>query len=266
MFKKFLILGVKISIINMDDASFCIEDAILKRGKIYICVCPVSTIIECKKNLKVLSSVNSADLATPDGMAVVWIGGMRGHKTIRRVYGPELMQRICEISAKKGYRNYLFGSSQDVLEKLNVRLNKAYPGLSISGSFSPPFRKLSKEEDDKIVSDINSSGSDIVWIGLGSPKQDLWMYEHRGRINAPVIVGVGAAFDFLAGTKLQAPSWIRNNGFEWLFRLITEPRRLWRRYLLDYPAFVYYLLLDLISGVYSYFKSIIKAFAIKKRG
>ncbi|MCX5704014.1 MAG: WecB/TagA/CpsF family glycosyltransferase [Candidatus Omnitrophica bacterium] len=105
---------------------------------------------------------------------------------------------------------------------------------------------MNKEEDDKIVEDINKSGSDIIWVGLGSPKQDLWMYEHRGRINAPVMIGVGAAFDFLAGTKPQAPPWVGDNGFEWLFRLITEPKRLWRRYLVDYPLFIYYLLLDLI--------------------
>lgn len=246
LFKKFSILGVNISAINMDEASLFIEDAVLKREKIYVCVCPVSTVMECRKNARVLASVNSADLATPDGMAVVWIGRAAGYKNISRVYGPELMQEICGISAKNGYRNYLYGSSRGVLDELNKRLIKTYPGLMISGSFSPPFRKLAKDEDDRIINDINNSNSDIVWVGLGSPKQDLWMYEHGDRINAPVLIGVGAAFDFLAGAKPQAPRWVRNNGFEWLFRLITEPRRLWRRYLLDYPLFVYYLLLDSI--------------------
>lgn len=246
--KKFPILGVNISVINMDDASASIERAVSGREKIYVCVCPVSTIMECKRNRMVLESVNSADLATPDGMAVVWIGRMRGYKKIRRVYGPELMREICGVSGKKGYRNYLYGSNQTTLDKLNMRLNKTYPGLVISGSFSPPFRKLTAEEDKKIVNDINSSNPDIVWVGLGSPKQDLWMYEHREQVNAPVMIGVGAAFDFLAGVKPQAPRWIRNNGFEWLFRLATEPRRLWRRYLLDYPAFVCYLFIDSLSS------------------
>ena len=246
LLKKFSILEVDISAIDMDDASLFIEDAVLKRKKIYVCVCPVSTVMECKKNENILASVNSADLATPDGMAVVWLGRMQGYKNIKRVYGPELMQKICGISAEKGYRNYLYGSSQDVLDKLNERLNKTYPGLVIVGSFSPPFQQLTKDEDEKIVEDINRSNPDIVWVGLGSPKQDLWMYEHRCSISAPVIIGVGAAFDFLAGVKPQAPRWMRNNGFEWLFRLITEPKRLWRRYLWDYPLFVYYLLLDLI--------------------
>jgi N-acetylglucosaminyldiphosphoundecaprenol N-acetyl-beta-D-mannosaminyltransferase len=244
---KFCVLGVKISAIDMNDARLLIEGAILKRHKIYICVCPVSTIMECKRNEKVLMSVNSADLATPDGMAVVWIGKMRGYKNIRRVYGPELMQEICGISGENGYKNYLYGSSPDVLSKLREKLNKKYPGLIINGSFSPSFRQLTKDEDERIVEDINSGNPDVVWVGLGSPKQDLWMYEHRDRINAPVMIGVGAAFDFLAGTKPQAPPWIRDNGFEWLFRLITEPKRLWRRYLVDYPLFIYYVLVDLIS-------------------
>ena len=117
--------------------------------------------------------------------------------------------------------------------------------------FSPPFRQLTEEENNKIVEEINRSDSDIVWVGLGSPKQDIWMHEHRGRIDAPVMIGVGAAFDFLAGTKPQAPSWMRDNGFEWLFRLITEPKRLWRRYLVDYPLFIYYILVDLISKLLS---------------
>ena len=235
----------------MNDACSVAVEAISNRQKKYICVCPVSTVMECKRNEKVLKSVNSADLATPDGMAVVWIGRILGYKNIRRVYGPELMQNICDISVKKGYRNYFYGSSQDTLNKLQVGLSSKYPGLIINGSFSPPFRKLTEEEDSKIVEEINRSNSDIVWVGLGSPKQDLWMYEHREIINAPVMIGVGAAFDFMAGTKPQAPSWVRNNGFEWLFRLVTEPKRLWRRYLVDCPLFIVYILSDSIHKYFS---------------
>jgi N-acetylglucosaminyldiphosphoundecaprenol N-acetyl-beta-D-mannosaminyltransferase len=248
---KFYILGVKISAIDMNDACSFVEDVILRRQKKYICVCPVSMIMECKRNEKVSRSVNSADLATPDGMAVVWIGKMLGHKNIRRVYGPELMQNICYISVKKGYKHYFYGANQDTLNKLQERLKEEYSGLIINGSLSPPFRQLTEEEDNKIVEKINQSNSDIVWVGLGSPKQDLWMYEHRGRINAPVMIGVGAAFDFLAGTKPQAPIWVRNSGFEWLFRLVTEPKRLWRRYLVDCPLFIVYVLTDLIHKSFS---------------
>jgi N-acetylglucosaminyldiphosphoundecaprenol N-acetyl-beta-D-mannosaminyltransferase len=243
---NFYILNVRISAIDMDDACSVVKEAITKREKKYICVCPVSTIMECKKDNKELESVNFADLATPDGMAVVWLGRMLGYRNIRRVYGPELMEAICSISAKSGFKNYLYGSTQEVLGKLKERLIKRYPGLTISGVFSPPFRKLSDDEDNQIVEELNNNAPDIIWVGLGSPKQDLWMYEHRKRINAPVMIGVGAAFDFLAGTKLQAPRWIRDNGFEWLFRLVTEPKRLWRRYLINYPLFVYYLLVELV--------------------
>jgi N-acetylglucosaminyldiphosphoundecaprenol N-acetyl-beta-D-mannosaminyltransferase len=244
---KFCILGVNVSAINMDDACFVVEDAVLKKKKKYICVSPVSTIMECRRDKKVLTSVNSADLVTPDGMPVVWLGRARGHKNIRRVYGPDLMQKICSISRKNNYKNYLYGSSREVLLKLKERLNNKFPGLIISGIFSPPFRQLTKEEDDRIVEEINNSNSDIVWVGLGSPKQDLWMYEHRARINAPVMVGVGAAFDFLAGVKLQAPRWIGDSGFEWLFRLVTEPRRLWKRYLVSGSLFIYYISVEAIK-------------------
>lgn len=245
--KKFPILEVKISAIDMPDACMLVEEAVEKKQKKYICVCPVSTIMECKRDAKVLASVNNADLATPDGMAVVWLGKMRGYGNIRRVYGPELMQAVCALSKDKGYKHYLYGSSPGILEKLKKNLTQKYPGLNICGAYSPPFRALTREEDEKIVREINGNCPDIIWVGLGSPKQDLWMYEHRQGIRAPVMIGVGAAFDFLAGAKPQAPRWIRNYGFEWLFRLVTEPNRLWRRYLVSYPLFAYFLTVDLIS-------------------
>jgi N-acetylglucosaminyldiphosphoundecaprenol N-acetyl-beta-D-mannosaminyltransferase len=249
--QNFSILNVKISAIDMNDACSAVEDAVLRRQKKYICVCPVSTIMECTRNKKALTSVNSADLATPDGMPTVWIAKARGYRNVKRVYGPELMLEICGVSQKKGYRNYFYGSSPDVLEKLKKRLCERYPGLVVSGAYSPPFGQVTKEEDDKIIENINKNNPDIIWVGLGSPKQDIWMHEHRDRINAPVMAGVGAAFDFLAGVKPQAPRWIRNNGFEWLFRLITEPNRLWRRYLIDNLLFLYYISIDLLSKIFS---------------
>ncbi|MDD5691136.1 MAG: WecB/TagA/CpsF family glycosyltransferase [Candidatus Omnitrophica bacterium] len=258
-FNKFFILETKISAIDMHNACLFIEEAIAKRRKKYICVCPVSTIMECRRNKKVLNSVNSADLITPDGMPTVWIGRIKGHKNIKRVYGPELMQEICSISVKKGYKHYFYGSSQDTLNQLQKKLKDKYPGLIISGSFSPPFRQLTEEESARIVGEINNSNPDVLWVGLGSPKQDLWMYEYRDKLNAPVLIGVGAAFDFLAGIKLQAPGWIRNNGFEWLFRLMTEPKRLWRRYLVDGSLFVYYVLIELFLNRFRSVKNPSKA-------
>ena len=255
MLGKFSILGVQISVIDMKDACSMVESSIRESSKRYICVCPVSTIMECKNDEKVLTSVNSADLATPDGMAVVWLGWIQGFKNIRRVYGPELMQNICEISAKKGYRHYFYGSTEDILNKLEEKLSGEYPGLIISGKFSPPFRQLTVREDKEIIERINKDNPDIVWVGLGSPKQDVWMHEHRDKLNASVLIGVGAAFDFLSGTKPQAPRWIGDHGFEWLFRLVTEPKRLWHRYLISYPLFVYFLIIDSVKRLTNSCKS-----------
>lgn len=253
MTKKFNILGVDISAIDMNDARTFIENSVDGRVKSYISVSPVSTIMGCYKNEIVRNAVNSASLVTPDGMPVVWIGKIKGHKNIRRVYGPDLMLEICEISAARGYRNYFYGCVPQVLDKLEKKLKNIFPNLIIAGMYSPPFRQLTKEEDDEIVNSINSVKADIVWVGLGSPKQDLWMYEHRDKINAYIMIGVGAAFDFIAGTKPQAPKWIRNNGFEWLFRLCVEPRRLWRRYLIESSLFVvlvgWQMLLDFFKKI-----------------
>lgn len=246
--ENFNILGVNISAIDMADACFAIEDMIAGNKKGYVCVCPVSTIMECRKDKNALNSVNSAVLATPDGMPVVWMGKLKGYSNVKRVYGPDLMLGICRISEEKGYRNYFYGSTAYVLDKLKEKLKNIFPGLRICGMYSPPFRQLSKDEDDKVADDINRSNPDIVWVGLGSPKQDLWMHEHRDRINGPVMIGVGAAFDFLAGTKKQAPRWMQKIGMEWFFRLITEPKRLWKRYVFGNVRFLYLVTQELLTN------------------
>ena len=245
--KKFEILGVKISAINMEDACDIIRQAITSRKKIYISVCPVSTVMECLKDQKMLVSVNSATLATPDGMPVVWLGKMKGHSNIRRVYGPDLMLEACKISAEKGFKNYFYGSSEQVLEKLQKKLKSVFSGLNITGLYSPSFSKLSESEDEEIIKMINNSDSDILWVGLGSPKQDIWMYEHRDKLSVPVMIGVGAAFDFISGTKKQAPKLVQKIGMEWLFRLISEPKRLWKRYFFGNAQFLYLISKEIIK-------------------
>lgn len=247
---KFDILGVKVSAIDMEDARVFIEEAIQLKRKSYICTCPVSTIMECKKNKTVLASVNSAGLVTPDGMPVVWLGKMKGYSNVQRVYGPDLLLESCRVSERKGYRNYFYGSGVAVLESLQKNLRNTFPSLVISGAYSPPFRQLSEAEDEGIIKMINNSDSDILWVGLGSPKQDIWMYEHRDILNVPVIIGVGAAFDFIAGTKKQAPKLMQKIGMEWLFRLATEPRRLWKRYILGNTQFLYLICKETIEERY----------------
>lgn len=239
VFFVFTILGVPVSAISMRDACAWIEKSIAARVQKYICVCPVSTIMAARQDAVMMAAVHSAGLVTPDGMPVVWLGRLYGYKNIRRVYGPDLMLEVCRLAEKKGYRHYFYGCTADVLEKLKKKLKDMFPDISIAGAYSPPFRQLTQEEDEAAVKAINDARPDIIWVGLGSPKQDIWMHQHRARINAPLMIGVGAAFDFLAGVKPQAPQWMRGNGLEWLFRLCSEPRRLWRRYLVDGAVFIF---------------------------
>jgi len=190
--------------------------------------------------------LNSSGLTTPDGMSVVWILKLLGHKDVGRVYGPDIMLALCQFGLEKKYRHFLFGGKPGIAEALASQLIERFDGLQIAGTHSPPFRKLTHEEEQETIEKINAAKPDIVWVGLSSPKQEYWMAEHLGRINAPVMTGVGAAFDFLSGSKPQAPRLIQRSGFEWLFRLATEPKRLWPRYR-QYPLFVWLVLLQLLG-------------------
>ena len=243
MIEKIDMLGVGISAIKMDNVLQQMEHWIKTGEQNYICVCPNHPIIESQKDKELRRILNSAGLTTPDGMSVVWACKFYGYSNVERVYGPDLMLNFSAIAAERGYTNFYFGGSNEVPEELAERLCQRFPGLKVAGTYSPPFRPLTPEEDEDIVETINQADPDVVWVGLGAPKQDLWMGEHIGRINAPVMVGVGAAFDFLSGRKEWAPKWVQRTGLEWLFRLVREPRRLWRRNLY-HPLFAYNVLLQ----------------------
>jgi N-acetylglucosaminyldiphosphoundecaprenol N-acetyl-beta-D-mannosaminyltransferase len=172
-------------------------------------------------------------------MPLVWISRLLGFRHVDRVYGPDLMLAICKRSPGRGYRHFFYGGGDGVAALLKERLQARYPGLDVVGTFTPPFRPLTEEEDEDIVQCINALSPDIVWIGLSTPKQERWMAAHLGRIGASVMIGVGAAFDFHAGLKKEAPYWIQRSGLQWLFRLVSEPRRLWKRYLTNNPAFAW---------------------------
>ncbi len=236
------VLGVGISAINLQQALAIIDDWIARRDPHYVCVSTVHGVMECQRNEAVRRALNSSGLTTPDGMPLVWISRLHGFRHVRRVYGPDLMLAVCERSVAKGYRHYLYGGRPGVAEALKTRLERRFPGVQIVGLESPPFEPLTPEQDREAVERINAANPDIVWVGMSTPKQDLWAAEHVGRLNAPVILAVGAAFDFVSGRKRQAPRWMRDSGLEWLFRLIQEPRRLWRRYLLYNPLFLWLLL------------------------
>lgn len=238
MTQRVNILGVGISAINMAIALTTIENWILHRESQYVCVTPVHSVMECQNDPALRKIFNRSGLTTPDGMPLVWLCRLLGHRHVERVYGPDLMLALCDRSVSSGFRHYFYGGRQGVAQELADKLARRYPGLQVAGTHSPPFRRLTPEEDAEIVRRINAANSDIVWVGLGSPKQERWMAAHIDRINASVLIGVGAAFDFHTGVKVQAPHWMQRSGLEWFFRLVTEPRRLWRRYLVNNPLFL----------------------------
>lgn len=241
------ILGVGVSAINMEMALAVIEGWIKRRKPHYVCVTGVHGVMESQRDESLRRVHNQAGLVTPDGMPLVWLSRLKGYRHVDRVYGPDLMLALCEHSVSRGYRHFFCGGAEGVPEQLSEVLQKRFPGLQVVGTYSPPFRPLTPEEDEAVVRMINGADPDIVWVGLSTPKQERWMAEHRARLNAPVLIGVGAAFDFLTSRKPQAPRWMQRAGLEWLFRLLTEPRRLWRRYLINNPLFVALVLLDALG-------------------
>jgi N-acetylglucosaminyldiphosphoundecaprenol N-acetyl-beta-D-mannosaminyltransferase len=213
-----------------------------------VCVTGVHGVMESQRDESLRRIHNAAGLVTPDGMPLVWISRWRGFRNTTRVYGPDLMLAVCERSMATGYRHFFYGGHDGVPEKLARRLERRFPGLTVAGTYSPPFRKLTPDERKAVVQRINDTKPDIVWVGLSTPTQERWMAEHVNELTASVLLGVGAAFDFHAGLKRQAPQWMRQNGLEWLFRLLNEPRRLGRRYLVNNPQFIWLMLLQMWRG------------------
>ena len=240
------ILGVEISTIDLPSALGTIEHWINAKESHYICVTPAHSIMDAYYDAEFREILNSSGLTTPDGMSIVWILKIMGHKEVGRVYGPDIMLALCEYGLEKKYSHFLFGGEPGVAEALASQLADKFDDLQITGTHSPPFRKLIYEEDQAEIDKINSANPEIVWVGLSSPKQERWMAEHLGKIDAPVMIGVGAAFDFLSGSKPQAPRWMQRFGLEWLFRFLTEPRRLWPRYR-KYPLFVWLVLMQMLG-------------------
>ena len=239
------ILGVNVSAITMDDAVAAIGTWIRERTPNYICITGVHGLMESRRDPALQAIHNRAGLVTPDGMPLVWMSHLLGRKRVRRVYGPDLMRRMMAASAQTGVRNYFYGGGPGTAEHLRQVLTLAHPGLQVVGTMSPPFRPLTDAEDAAIIREIDAACPDIVWVGLSTPKQERWMAAHAGRLQAPVLVGVGAAFDFLSGEKPQAPAWMQRSGLEWLYRALSEPRRLGWRYARNNPAFVLHALRQL---------------------
>jgi N-acetylglucosaminyldiphosphoundecaprenol N-acetyl-beta-D-mannosaminyltransferase len=231
------VLGIAVSATDLPGAADTIDEWIRSGEANYVCVTGVHGVSESQYDPSLARIHNEAGMVVPDGMPLVWCGHRAGAPDMARVYGPDLMLEMCRRAADAGHRFYFYGGAEGTPELLRDRLVEQFPTLNVVGVHSPPFRPLTPEEDDAVVEEIAAARPDIVWVGLSTPKQERWMAAHHDRIDA-VLIGVGAAFDFHAGNLAQAPAWMQSRGLEWLYRLIREPRRLWRRYLTNNPRFV----------------------------
>lgn len=236
------ILKTKIAVTNMKDTLLYIEKNLPQLKGRYICIANVHTTVMAYDNEHYRTIQNSAALALPDGKPLSVVSRKRGFHKAQRVTGPDLMEEMFRLSEKKGYTHYFYGSTEETLRKLEQRLSKAYPKMKIVGMYAPPFRPLTEEEDRKVLEQIWEMAPDFLWVGLGAPKQEEWMYQHRGQTET-LMFGVGAGFDFHAGTVKRAPKWIQNIGMEWFYRICQDPKRLWKRYLTTNLKFIWLVLL-----------------------
>lgn len=232
------ILGVKISALNMSLTVETIEHWVGVRQPNYMCISTVHGVMECQDDPKLRMIYNNAGIVTPDGMPLVWLSRNAGNSHVSRVYGPDLMLELCERSMFTGHSHFFYGGMPGVAEELADTLAARFPGLNVAGTYSPAMQRKGDIESSEVIQAINDSEADIVWCGLGTPKQDYWIANHRPLLNAPVLIAVGAAFDFHTGRVKQAPGWMQERGLEWFFRLMQDPKRLWKRYLVGNSRFV----------------------------
>jgi N-acetylglucosaminyldiphosphoundecaprenol N-acetyl-beta-D-mannosaminyltransferase len=233
------VLGVPLACTDYDATVDWIEAMVADRRRGYVCVAATHTVMAAREDAELRAAVLGSSMTVPDGQPLVWAMNALGANLHARVYGPTLMQRAMERSVQTGTRHFLYGGRSDAaLASLTDNLRRRHPGVNLVGGYVPPFRPLTAHEEEHVVAAIDDSGADVVWVGIGVPKQEKWMAAMRERLQAPVLIGVGAAFDFHAGLVPQAPRWMQEAGLEWTFRLAAEPRRLWRRYLRYNPRFV----------------------------
>ena len=244
------ILGIGVDATSYEDATTRVMEWARRGESRMVCLGAVASVMEARESPKYRAALESADLVTPDGMPLVWMLRGLGVKPATRVYGPDLTLEVSRAAQDAGVAVGFYGSSEEVLGRLVANLRWRFPRLIVSFHQAPLYRALSQQEDEEAVREIRESGARILFVGLGGAKQDLWMAEHRGRVPA-VMLGVGAAFDFLSGAKPQAPRWMQNAGFEWLFRLATEPRRLWKRYLRHNPRFAFLAVKQILGARFS---------------
>ena len=233
------VLGVGISVLNLETALAAIAEAVGQRRKGYICVTGVHGVMEAQQNAAFKRILNQAFLCTPDGMPMVWAGKLNGHRGMGRVYGPDLMLAVGAWSEQSGARHFFYGGAEGVADRLGQQLRARFPKLVVAGTYTPPFRALTPEETTQLQSKVAAARPDILWVGLSTPKQEKFMAEFLPQLETTLMIGVGAAFDFHTGRVRQAPRWMQRSGLEWFFRLACEPRRLAGRYLRNNPRFVW---------------------------
>lgn len=245
------VLGVGVSVLNLPGAINALTRAVQERRKGYVCVTGVHGVSEAQDDPEFRRILNRAFLNTPDGMPMVWLGRLAGHRAMGRVYGPDLMTLVMRESVARGWRHFFYGGANGTAERLRTVLTEKFPGLQVTGTCEPPFRPLNDAEQTAFTAQVAAAKPDMLWVGLSTPKQERFMAENLARLDTTLMLGVGAAFDMLAGTKSQAPRWMQRGGLEWFYRLCQEPRRLGPRYLKNNPLFAARLLGQL-SGLRKY--------------
>jgi N-acetylglucosaminyldiphosphoundecaprenol N-acetyl-beta-D-mannosaminyltransferase len=239
-------LGVNVHAVQIPEVITKLVDWIRNPGRArYVAVTGMHGLAESRRDLVFQNALNSADLVVPDGMPLVWLARWHGHDLRRRVYGPELMETFCRETGSS-FRHFFYGGNVGIADQLAQSLRQRF-GITIAGTYTPPFRPLTDEEEQNLAARVQDSCADVLWVGLSTPKQEKWMLEHRDRFRVPVMLGVGAAFDINSGNSRQAPAWMREHGLEWLFRLLNEPRRLWKRYLVIIPKAALLICLELVG-------------------
>lgn len=231
------LLGIGIDAIDMPTAIERVLAGVRSRVNGYVCVTGVHGIMEAQRDPTLREILNASFLTTPDGMPTVWIGRAQG-LAMSRVYGPDLMLEVCRAGVASGVRHFFYGGADGVAPALRRRLIERIPGLDVVGTYTPPFRALNEREEHELIAKLASARPDIVWVGLSTPKQERFMAAYHQRVRCSLMIGVGAAFDMHTGRTSQAPKWMQRSGLEWFYRLMTEPRRLWKRYLLNNPVFI----------------------------
>jgi len=235
--ERVAVAGTEVDLLSPQLLLDLVQHSLVIGAKTRVIFCNVSTVVACRDNPELQTAVGRAEVISPDGMPLVWVARLQGERTIQRVAGPTFMPAAMAHGAAFGWRHYFYGGSPETLSRLVATFSEQYPGAEIVGAHAPPFRELTTDEIEQDIERINAARADLVWVGLGMPKQEIWMARYKDRLAAPVLLGVGAAFDFNAGTIKRAPLWMQRYGLEWMHRLAQEPRRLWRRYFLGNSRF-----------------------------